>query len=64
MVKSEKTPFGYIYRATNIQNGKNYIGQTGTSRWGNDKNPIEERWNEEVGEAFRKDRRDLLGRLR
>ena len=28
MVKSEKAPFGYIYKATNIINGKVYIGKT------------------------------------
>ena len=57
MVKSEKIPHGYIYRATNIQNGKIYIGQTVASRWGDDKNPIEERWKEEVQEAYGKQRR-------
>ena len=57
MVKEEKTPFGYIYRATNKGNRKNYLGQTVTSRWGDDKNPIEERWKEEVREAYAGHRR-------
>ena len=57
MVKSEKTPFGEIYRATNIKNGKVYMGQTIASRWGEDKNPIEERWKEEVRDAYAKQRR-------
>ena len=57
MVKSEQAPFGEIYRATNIQNGKIYLGQTVVSRWGEDKNPIEERWKEEVREAYAKQRR-------
>ncbi len=57
MDKSEKAPFGYIYRATNIQNEKNYIGQTVASRWGEDKSPIEDRWKEEVQEAYGKQRR-------
>ncbi len=57
MVKSEKAPFGYIYRANNDENGKNYLGQTVTSRWGDDKIPIKEHWNEEVREAYAKQRR-------
>lgn len=54
MAKSEEAPFGYIYRATNTQNEKNYLGQTITSRWEGDKIPIEERWKEECNEAYRK----------
>ena len=57
MVEREKTPYGYIYRATNVVNGKVYIGQTVASRWNEGKIPIEERWKEEVGEAYRKDAR-------
>ena len=57
MVKDEEKPYGYIYRATNRQNGKNYIGQTVTGRWKDNQNSIEERWKEEVGEAYRKERR-------
>ncbi|MFW9970806.1 MAG: hypothetical protein ACFFDF_11470 [Candidatus Odinarchaeota archaeon] len=57
MFKSKKTPYGYIYRATNIQNGKNYIGKTKKNRWENNKNPIEERWKEEIDIAYKKNRR-------
>ncbi|MHA2399010.1 MAG: hypothetical protein ACXADU_08990 [Promethearchaeota archaeon] len=57
MEHEEKKPFGYIYIATNDVNGKVYIGQTGTDRWGEHKVPIEERWKEEVGEAYSKERR-------
>jgi group I intron endonuclease len=57
MVKNEKKSFGYIYRATNRQNGKNYIGQTVTSRWKENQIPIEGRWKEEVREAYAKNRR-------
>lgn len=57
MVDREKDPYGYIYRATNVVNGKVYIGQTVASRWNEDKIPIEERWKEEVGEAYRKEAR-------
>ncbi|KKN16393.1 hypothetical protein LCGC14_0976320 [marine sediment metagenome] len=57
MVKSEKTPHGYIYRAINKENDKIYIGQTGTDRWGSDKVPIEERWKEEIREAYAKKKR-------
>ena len=48
MVKSEKTPSGYIYRANNIHNGKNYLGKTGKT--------IEERWSEhlEDGRALKR----------
>ncbi len=49
MVKSEKTPYGYIYRATNIHNGKNYIGKT---------KDIDKRWSKylENAEALRRAR--------
>ena len=57
MVESEKTPHGYIYRATNKENGKIYIGQTGTDHWGRDKVPIEERWKDEIREAYAKKKR-------
>ena len=57
MVKSKEKPFGYIYRATNIHNGKIYFGQTVTHRWGEDKNPIEERWNEEAGQSYRREKK-------
>ena len=57
MIKKEKKPYGYIYRATNEVNGKLYIGQTVTSRWKDNKIPIEERWKEEVQEAYSKYRR-------
>jgi len=53
----EDTPFGYIYRATNIQNRKNYIGQTRTDSWRENQIPIKERWKKEVGEAYSKERR-------
>ena len=59
MVKSEKAPFGEIYRANNNQNGKVYIGQTGVSRWGENEKPMEERWKEEVREAYSKQRRGV-----
>ncbi len=57
MVEKEKTPYGYIYRATNVVNDKVYLGQTTTDRWDKGKIPIEERWKEEVGEAYRKQAR-------
>jgi len=57
MVKTEKIPYGYIYRATNIHNGKNYIGQTVSSQWGKGKIPIEERWKKEVKEGFKRQKR-------
>ena len=54
MKKDKKKPHGHTYRANNMVNDKNYIGQTVDSRWPEGKNPIEERWKEEVGEAYRK----------
>jgi len=57
MVEKEKTPYGYIYRATNVVNDKVYLGQTTTDRWDKGNIPIEERWKEEVGEAYRKQAR-------
>ena len=59
MVKEEKKPYGYIYRATYRLDEKNYIGQTVTSRWGDDQNPIEGRWKEEVNEAFKRQKRGV-----
>ncbi|KKN84251.1 hypothetical protein LCGC14_0290650 [marine sediment metagenome] len=43
MVKEETKPYGYIYKATNIINGKVYIGKT--------KKAIEKRWNGHLKEA-------------
>lgn len=57
MVNEEKKPYGYIYRATNSNNDKNYLGQTVTDRWDVNQVPIEERWKEELGEAYSKERR-------
>lgn len=57
MAKRDKVPYGYIYRATNMVNGKVYEGQTVASRWTEGQNPIEGRWKEEVGEAYRKQAR-------
>jgi len=50
----EKKPYGYVYKATNQVNGKVYIGQTGTSRWRDDQNPVKGRWKEEVQAAYSK----------
>ena len=40
MKTNEKKPYGYIYRATNIQDGKNYIGKTKNidKRWAKHQN--------------------------
>ncbi len=57
MVKEEIKPYGYIYVASNRLNGKVYVGQTITSRWRDDKIPIEERWNKEIQDAYGKKRR-------
>ena len=57
MEDEEDRPFGYIYIAENMQNGKKYVGQTVSSVWDKDKTPIEERWKNEVGDAYRKARR-------
>ena len=43
MVKEEKKPYGYIYKATNTINGKVYIGKT--------EKTIEKRWNGHLKEA-------------
>ncbi len=44
----KKNPYGYIYKATNIENGKVYVGQTITERWKPHQVPIKQRWAEEV----------------
>ncbi|MFX1297420.1 MAG: GIY-YIG nuclease family protein [Promethearchaeota archaeon] len=43
MVKSEKAPYGYIYKVNNIINGKVYIGKTIKT--------LEERWSEHLKRA-------------
>ena len=45
--------FGEIYEATNTTNGKVYVGQTRRDRWGENKNPTNERWKEHLKEAER-----------
>jgi hypothetical protein len=55
MGKENKRPYGYIYQATNVINGKNYEGQTISSRWKDHQIPIEERWKQEVREAYGKE---------
>ncbi|MBY9006996.1 MAG: hypothetical protein KGD63_09570 [Candidatus Lokiarchaeota archaeon] len=54
--QEEPYPYGYIYRVVNRINKKIYIGQTVKSRWSPEKIPIEERWKEEVGDAYRNGR--------
>ncbi|MFX1258991.1 MAG: hypothetical protein ACFFAN_14125, partial [Promethearchaeota archaeon] len=53
----EERPYGYIYLATNKENGKKYVGQTVSSRWKEHQDCVEERWKEEVGDAYRKQNR-------
>ena len=53
MKKDKKKPHGHTYRANNVVNDKNYIGQTVDSRWSEDQNAIQERWKEEFGDAYR-----------
>ena len=43
MVKEDKAPHGYIYKATNTNNGKNYIGKT--------EKTIAERWSKHLDNA-------------
>jgi hypothetical protein len=57
MEEDEEKPYGYIYQLTNLVNDKKYVGQTITERWKDHQVPIEERWKEEAGEAFRKQNR-------
>ncbi len=54
MTNEGEKPYGYIYVATNHNNGKNYAGLTKTSRWGDNKIPIEERWKKEIKVAYSK----------
>ncbi|MFX1478114.1 MAG: GIY-YIG nuclease family protein [Promethearchaeota archaeon] len=57
MVREETKPYGYIYRAENRFNRKNYIGKTYTDRWDDNQNPVDERWKEECNIAYNKQRR-------
>ncbi len=43
MLEREKTPYGYIYKISNIINGKVYIGKT--------EKTIEERWSKHLENA-------------
>jgi len=43
MKKDKKKPHGHTYRANNVVNDKNYIGQTVDSRWSEDQIAIQER---------------------
>jgi len=47
----KKKTFGYVYLATNLVNGKVYVGQTRKDRWEPYQNPIRERWKEHIREA-------------
>lgn len=51
-----KTLYGYVYKLTNIKNGKIYIGKAKEGRTGRGKNAIEKRWNEEIERAHRLER--------
>jgi len=55
--KTKEAIHGYIYRANNLVNDKNYMGQTVAGRWKEGQNPIKERWKEEVEEAYRREAR-------
>ncbi|MFX1499882.1 MAG: GIY-YIG nuclease family protein [Promethearchaeota archaeon] len=57
MDDKKDSPYGYIYRAKNHINRKNYIGKTDTSSWKENQIPIEERWNIEVNKAHGRKRR-------
>jgi len=49
--KENLEPKGYIYKATNIENKKVYIGKAKADRKGRGDTPIEKRWNEEISDA-------------
>ena len=53
MIDNNNRPYGFIYKVVNPINGKIYIGQTISSRWSINQDPIEGRWKEEIYEAYR-----------
>jgi hypothetical protein len=48
-----KIPYGYVYKSTNLLNGKIYIGKAKEGRRGRGGSAIEKRWNEEIERAHR-----------